>query len=117
MLLLFNGVAQQFVHHFYDHQDTIHTQSDNCHQLVKVQDTADRDISSLDFEHDFKIETQHHHCEFLNYVGHTFLKPTHPHIVKFNVFKHASKYLVRNARVIPEQSIQHVLSRGPPSIA
>lgn len=56
-ILLFGGASKEWVHHFADHTDTIHTAHDDKGAY---------------------LEEQHHHCKFLEVQLSAYLAPVFP---------------------------------------
>lgn len=96
ILLLFNGVAQEGVHQFIGHQDTIdiHNHSDHLHNF----------------------DVEHHHCSFLDTAILNYLEPNFSTINYFvdNIYK--VRYIVCYVKSHSTSPSFHYQLRGPPIV-
>jgi len=91
---MMNGVAHEFIHSFFGHQDTID-------HVVK--------------DGKMSFENQHHHCDFLNLPTPVFLTSS-CHINLPFVLLHQDTFLLTTATLISQARL-HTSLRGPPALA
>jgi hypothetical protein len=94
LLLLFGTASKEFIHLFADHHDTVH----------------------IDHEGEGPFfESEHHHCDFLNYSLPEFDNDISFPFVAFAEREAYTEYQLHKVRFVQREIIQTSL-RGPPAV-
>ncbi len=96
-LLMLNGVAHEFVHSFFGHEDTID----------RIIEKGPKGQATF--------EIQHHHCDFLDLPSPVFLTSSY-YIGFTTVLLHQDAFLLQSIQLCTQQ-VLHTALRGPPSMA
>lgn len=99
LFLLFNGTIQHLVHHFEDHQETVHQHCTNHHE-------NNRELS---------FESKHHHCDYLTSLLPHFIGSTTVFCLSFKEFPQVPVYKNAAITVVTLPKSGSLFLRGPPA--